>query len=143
MSADANLATIQELYGAFGRGDVAAILELCAEDVRWEDWDDNFAQRAGLDHFKARSGRDGVMEFFAVAGSMEITSFEVLSIMASDDQVAVEIETEAALPGAGVYRDQEIHLWTFDADGKVSRLRHYTDTAKHIAAAGGEDTRPG
>ena len=28
----------------------------------------------------------------------------------------------------------------FDADGKINRLRHYTDTAKHIAAASGEDT---
>jgi ketosteroid isomerase-like protein len=27
-----------------------------------------------------------------------------------------------------------MHLWTFNEDGKVRRLRHYTDTAKHIAA---------
>jgi hypothetical protein len=27
-----------------------------------------------------------------------------------------------------------MHLWTFNGDGMVSRLRHYTDTAKHIAA---------
>ena len=143
MSADANLAAVQQIYAAFGQGDVAAIQEVCAEDVRWEDWADNFGQRAGLDHFKARSGRDGVAEFFAVAGAMEISDFQVLSTMASDEQVAVEIEIEAALPGGGAYRDQEIHLWTFDGDGKVSRLRHYADTAKHIAAAGGEDTRAG
>jgi len=36
----------------------------------------------------------------------------------------------------GHYRDEEMHLWTFDANGKVIRLRHYTDTAKHIQAAG-------
>jgi hypothetical protein len=30
-----------------------------------------------------------------------------------------------------------MHLWTFNDDGKVSRLRHYTDTAKHIAALKG------
>jgi uncharacterized protein len=37
---------------------------------------------------------------------------------------------------SGHYRDEEMHLWTFDATGKVIRLRHYTDTAKHIRAAG-------
>jgi hypothetical protein len=31
-----------------------------------------------------------------------------------------------------------MHLFTFNAEGKVTRLRHYTDTAKHIAAARGE-----
>jgi ketosteroid isomerase-like protein len=43
---------------------------------------------------------------------------------------------EANLPawGGGHYRDEEMHLWTFDDEGKVTRLRHYTDTAKHIAA---------
>jgi len=33
-----------------------------------------------------------------------------------------------------------IHLWTFGDDGRVTRLRHNRDTAKHLAAARGEDT---
>jgi len=43
---------------------------------------------------------------------------------------------EADLPafGGGHYRDEEMHLWTFDDNGKVTRLRHYVDTAKHVAA---------
>ena len=47
---------------------------------------------------------------------------------------------EADLPtlGGGHYRDEEMHLWTFNDKGKVSRLRHYTDTAKHIAASEGK-----
>jgi hypothetical protein len=32
-------------------------------------------------------------------------------------------------------RDEELHLWTFDDAGRVTALRHYVDTAKHIAAA--------
>ena len=35
MSADANLKTIGAAYEAFGRGDVAAILDLVADDVDW------------------------------------------------------------------------------------------------------------
>jgi len=38
------------------------------------------------------------------------------------------------------FADEEIHLWTFDESGRVVRLRHYLDTAKHIATSRGEDT---
>jgi hypothetical protein len=41
---------------------------------------------------------------------------------------------------AGRFRDEELHLWTLDDDGQVVRMRHYVDTAKHIAAGAGEDT---
>ncbi len=37
-------------------------------------------------------------------------------------------------------RDEELHLWRFDADGLICGMRHYVDTAKHIAAERGEDT---
>jgi ketosteroid isomerase-like protein len=30
--------------------------------------------------------------------------------------------------------DEELHLWTFNDNGKVVRLRHYVDTAKHLDA---------
>ena len=135
-----NLETVQALYEAFGRGDVPAILEMMSEDVEFESWGDSFAQRAGVPWFEQRTGRDGVAEFFGVAATMDVSEFSVLDIMASERQVLAEIVFAAEVPGGGRYRDEEIHLWTFDADGKINRLRHYTDTAKHIAAASGEDT---
>jgi hypothetical protein len=43
--------------------------------------------------------------------------------------------------GGGRFRDEELHLYTLDEDGKVARMRHYVDTAKHVAASrGGHDT---
>ena len=68
---------------------------------------------------------------------MTITDFRVLSLMAGGNQVVAEVVIEADVPSTGGhYRDEELHLWTFDDSGKVVRLRHYTDTAKHIAASG-------
>ena len=83
-----------------------------------------------------RSGKEDAVHFFVIAGQMDIVDLQVLSMMEGGNQVAVEFVLEANLPawGGGHYRDEEIHLWTFNEDGKVSRLRHYTDTAKHIAA---------
>ena len=107
-----------------------------ADDVQWEQWADNSAQRAGVPWLVARQGKTGVLEFFQVLGGMSIKDFQVLSMMAGGNQVAVEFVIEVDLPNTGGhYRDEEMHLWTFNDAGQVSRLRHYTDTAKHIAAA--------
>lgn len=131
-----NLATVQSIYEAFGRGDVPAILDVLADDVEWEAWDDNSAVKAGVPWMTPRHGRAEVVHFFEAAGKMEIIDLQVLNMMEGANQVAVEFVLEANLPawGGGHYRDEEMHLWTFDDDGKVVRLRHYTDTAKHIAA---------
>lgn len=136
----AHLHAVQAIYDAFGRGDIPAILERLAPDVRWEQWSDSFAQRAEVPMLRARTGHDGVGEFFNIVGACTISEFAVTDLLASDRQVAAEVVIEATLPNGGRYRDEELHLWSFDDDGRVSRMRHYIDTAKHIAANRGEDT---
>ena len=131
-----HLETAQAIYEAFGQGNVPAIIDVMADDVEWERWDDNHAQKAGVPSLLARNGKAGVGEFFAVAATMGITDFQVLNMMEGGDQVAVTVVIETDVPGGGHYRDEEIHLWSFDDSGKVKSLRHYTDTAKHIAAWG-------
>jgi uncharacterized protein len=127
-------ATVQEIYAAFARGDIPAIIDRLADDVDWDGWEDNSAQRAGVPWLTARQGKDGVLAFFEEVAKFEIRDFEVRSVIASDHKVAVEVLMDNAKPG---FRDEELHLWTFGPDGKVVGLRHYVDTAKHIAAAGG------
>jgi uncharacterized protein len=70
----------------------------------------------------------------------EIHQFEVLDMFAGGDKVAVEVQIEATSLDGGRFRDEELHLYTLDEGGKVTRMRHYVDTAKHIAASRGEDT---
>jgi uncharacterized protein len=131
-----NLPTVQALYQAFGAGDGAAFLSHLAEDVEWEHWADNQAAAAGVPWLQPRSGRDAVGGFLAAAAEMEIVDLQILNMMEGGNEVAVTFVLEAKLPNCGgrSYRDEEIHLWTFNAEGKVSRLRHYVDTAKHIQA---------
>lgn len=134
-----NVETVQAIYAAFGRGDVASILECLAEDVAWESWSNNFAQRAGVPWLKALHGRKAAAGFFQMVGTFKISRFQVLSLMAGGNQVAAEIEITAEIPAAGgAYSDEEMHLWTFNDRGQVVRFRHYVDTAKQIAAAKGE-----
>jgi hypothetical protein len=128
--------TVQAIYAAFGRGDIDAILARLSPQVAWEPWHDNFAQRAGVPWMQPRRGHDGAREFFAALAALEIHDFKVPSIMASDRQVAVEFTIDATVRASGRRLfEEEMHLWSFDADGNVVRFRHYLDTARHIEAA--------
>lgn len=141
-SAETMTATVLGIYEAFGRGDVPAILDVLAEDITWDgDWADSFAQRDDTIAYMApRRGVNQVAEFFAAAAALTIHDFQVGDVLVGGDKVAVMVVMDASVPSGGRYRDEEIHLWTFGADGRVTALRHYTDTAKHLAAARGEDT---
>ena len=136
----ANLAAVKDIYDAFGRGDIPAILGKIAPGCRWESWENNRAQRQGVLTLQPRTGPDGVAEFFAAVGELDIHDFQVLDLLASEHQVAVEVVIDYTTPAGGRLRDEEVHLWTLDDHQRVTRLRHYVDTAKHIAAFAGEDT---
>lgn len=131
------LQAVETIYAAFGRGDVPAILEHLSPTVAWEAWEDNYAQRAGVPWLVERHGHAGAVAFFTtVANAMAIREFAVRSLLAGGNQVAAEIRLVASFPGGTEMLEEEMHLWTFGDDGKVTRFRHYSDTAKHIAAAG-------
>jgi HD domain len=99
------------------------------------------AEQAVLAHFNGgQAAARSVAEFFAAVGELEIHDFQVLDILASERQVAVEVVIDFSTPAGGRSRDEELHLWTLNDHEQVTRLRHYVDTAKHIAAFAGEDT---
>jgi uncharacterized protein len=132
-----NAGVVAGIYEAFGRGDISAILDHLADDVHWEAWADNQAQRAGVPWLRPRNGKQGVREFFEIVATFKISEFKVLSLMEGDHQVAAEILIDAEVPPpGGAFRDEELHLWSFDDRGKIVRMRHYVDTAKHTRAAG-------
>ncbi len=133
--------TVAAIYEAFSRGDVPTILGFLADDISWDaDWADNYAQRTFLGHFTPRRGHAGVVAFFEELATYTVHDFQVLDIMTGAHQVVAQIVIEITTPSAGRLRDEELHLWTFGPDGLVTTMRHYIDTAKHLAAGRGEDT---
>jgi len=107
--------TVQGIYQAFGRGDVPAILATVADDVAWESWADNSAQKAGVRWMTPRHGKAGVLEFFQLVAQFQIHEFKVLSIMGNERQVAAEFVIEAtpigwlSLPRRG---NPPLDLWS-------------------------------
>jgi ketosteroid isomerase-like protein len=129
-----NLSTVQGIYEAFGRGDVPAILARLDDDVVWENWPSS-VQDAGVPWLARREGREDVAGFFTALGAVDIHRLDALNFLSGGDQVAVVFAIDLTVRDSGVrLQDEEIHLWTFAPDGRVTGFRHVTDTAKHIAA---------
>ncbi|MFC4943177.1 nuclear transport factor 2 family protein [Pseudonocardia sp. GCM10023141] len=82
-----NATAVADIYAAFGRGDVPAILDTLSEDVAWETWPDNFAQRAQVPHLLPRRGPAQAAEFFTVISSWTVLDFAVLDIVGGGRQV--------------------------------------------------------
>ncbi|HWA73856.1 MAG TPA: nuclear transport factor 2 family protein [Polyangiaceae bacterium] len=133
-----HIPVIQSLYAAFASGDAAIFLSAMSDDVSWEHWENNSAQHQAVPYMQARRGKAGVGEFLASLSAIDLKSLEVLNLMEGGNQVAVTFRIEFDVKATGKrLRDEEIHLWTLDAQGRVLALRHYIDTAKHIAANSG------
>jgi ketosteroid isomerase-like protein len=120
-----NVESVQALYGAFGRGDIESILDQLADDVQW----DQDAPAHGIRIYEPGVGKEHVKRFFeAVAEDIEFQRFEPTNFLTGGDQVAVTINIEATVKPTGKSFDAlEIHLWTFDENGKISRLAHIID----------------
>lgn len=132
-----NLATVQGIYEAFGRGDIPHVLAQLADDVAWEDFADNFATKAGVPWMQQGTGVAAAVRFFEIIGGWTFERFEVKALMEGGNKVAAEVEADVFLGNGNRFREQEVHLWTFNEAGKVASFRHYGDTARHIAAAQG------
>lgn len=129
---EAHQKTVAAIYEAFGRGDVEFILDQLADDVAW----DVDVPHWGLPWYEARRGRAGVQEFFATVDEhLQFHAFEVLAMLASDDQTAAIIRFDLTIKATGKrVADTEIHLWSFDGDGKVASLAHIVDQHGQLLA---------
>src|SRR3954464_15429061 len=84
MGTDVNIKTIEGVYDAFRRSDVAAIQDAVTDDV---DWATEGAGTAAP-WWGVKRGKAGVGEFFAqFGGAMETLEFTPLSFAANDDDV--------------------------------------------------------
>ncbi len=73
-----NAEAVQQMYEAFGRGDVASILEHLAEEVEWE-----YGGIQEVPWLQPLHGRAEVPRFFEAPGALEFRRFEPHTILAS------------------------------------------------------------
>lgn len=125
-------ATVERIYQAFGRGDVSTILECLADDVEWEYG----VNSTDVPWLQPRRGRADAANFFDALGEFRITKFEPTMLLEGDGVVVALIDLAGTVSATGrpIEEVDEAHVWRFNAEGRVSRFRHRTDTHQHWAA---------
>jgi uncharacterized protein len=129
-----NTETVNAIYEAFGRGDVATILDKLDDAVEWE----SSVPIADVPWLQARRGKANIVGFFQSMAPLQITRFEPHTIFDGGDKVFVLIAFEATAGGKQYSFPNNGHLWQFNAAGKVVKYDHVTDTAQMIRMAKGE-----
>ena len=134
MSSDANIKTIMAVYEAFGRGDVAAILDAVTSDVDWAaEADPAVAPWHGVRH-----GQQAVAAFFAEFGStMEVEEFTPVSIAANDTDVLSVVQFRARSRATGKTAAMNLHHLFKFRDGKIAYYRGTEDTVQTQAVLQG------
>ena len=131
MSAEENIRLAQSAYEAFGRGDMAALAEVMADDIVWVDPGDP-SENPNAGTFK---GKEAVLGWFGgLAASTDFQTFEPREFIAQNDKVVSLVYVEAtARETGGTFAGHEAHVWTF-RDGKLARFDIFLDTAAVAAA---------
>jgi ketosteroid isomerase-like protein len=127
----ANIALVQSLYAAFGRGETDTIVAAMAGDVRWEF----NGRRKDYPLLGLWNGQAGVREFFKqVAALQEAKAFTPKDFHAAGDLVFVFGHYTWTIRKTGKPVDSEwLHAFTVK-NGKVTAFREFTDTAQYAEA---------
>lgn len=127
MSID-NVRTIQGIYDAFARQDLERLLESVAEATRW---DFNGGSEEVPWHAPVTSRKELPAFFAALAEHVDFEAFEPRELMPSGPHVIVDVRMRYRVKSTGRrVEQQQLQWWTLDGDRRVSRLRHFEDTAQ-------------
>lgn len=131
-----HIETVQRMYEAFGRKDVPAILQHLADDV---DWDYGLTS-TDVPWLQRRRGPAEVGQFFQSLAALEFHKFQLTNILGSGNLVVALFDLEVTVRATGrrIVEEDEVHIWYFNDEGKVSRFRHRVDTHQHLLALRGQ-----
>lgn len=131
MSEQQNTRIVQDIYAAFGRGDVPAILDTLADKFEWH----HHGPPDIVPWARSRHSREEVAEFFkTLAGAVEVEAFEPREYVAQGDKVvALGYFRARAKPTGRTFDYHWAMEWTL-RNGKVVQYRAYDDTAAIVAA---------
>lgn len=123
-----NVELLKNLYGAFGRGDIPAVLDAMSPDINWHEAESNPYMPSG----EAWVGPEAVLNNLFMKLGAEWDGFAVhpKSFYGAGDSVIVEARYTGTFKATGKSMDAQVcHVWDVK-DGKVARFQQYVDTAK-------------
>lgn len=119
-----NVTIVREVYEAFSRRDIPAILGVLSPDVEWGEPANPYNPAAGTRH-----GHAGFLEWAKIGRESEdILKLEPRKFLADADTVAVVGYTKIlARPTNKTYETDFVHLVTLK-EGKIVRFQEFFDT---------------
>ena len=129
-----NIELVKGMFGAFAQGRIEEVLQMVSEDLDFQHpMPQSIWPWAGK-----RSGRQSLADFFAgLAKTVEYDQFEPREFIAQDDFVAVVLFERGRAKATAVTFDNLYVLVFKFAEGKVTQIRIFEDTAPIIAALQG------
>lgn len=126
-----NIKLVQSLYAAFGRGDIATLVDGLTPDVEWTSG----GEKNDFPTFGTFRGRTGVQQFFAhVADTIAFSEFAPRDFYPTGDKVFVLGRYTGKIKKTGRTAGSEwVHVFTIKG-GKASRFQEFTDTAAFVQA---------
>jgi uncharacterized protein len=127
----ANIATVQSMYAAFGKGDIATIIGGLTSDI---DWTCN-GRPTDFPTFGNFKGQPRVGDFFKTVGEhLKFSVFSPDEFYADGDKVIVLGHYAMAMSKTGKTMASDwCHIFTFK-NGKVAKFKEFLDTAQAAEA---------
>jgi uncharacterized protein len=119
---------MQDLYDAFGRGDIPTVLGAMDPDIEWSEAEGNPYKPDG----KAWRGPDAVLNNLFINLGTEFDGFTVHpeEFYDAGSVVVVEARYTGTYKETGKSLDAQVcHVWKI-RDGKVASFQQYVDTAQ-------------
>lgn len=128
---DPKIAAVQNLYAAYGRGDIGAALAELAEDVDWAA----VAAGDGAPWYGEFHGKAAVPAFFAaIAEHVDVTQFDVLGMTSNDTDVIATVQWSFTVRSTGRSAQMYMQHWWRFADGKIVLFRGSEDSDQTVRA---------
>jgi ketosteroid isomerase-like protein len=120
----------RELYEAFGRGDVDALIAVLAPGIEWE-----LVGPSEIPYFGVYRGPEEVRRFLALLSEhCQVADFAIESVVATDDGAFAEGRERGHFKGHPLaYEMRWCHVFEIDG-GRITRFTDHLDTAPMIAA---------
>jgi ketosteroid isomerase-like protein len=126
-----NTKVVQDMYAAFGRGDIPTVLSHVADDVAWQAV---YGVGSHVPHSGERHGKPAVADFFKQVGeSVNFSRFEPREFVATGDKVIGLGHYTATTPIEKGFDSDFAMVFTL-RNGKVTRFQEFCNSAAVDAA---------